>query len=1240
MGFRAFRARTLTAFTGLVLFVAMATPVWAAVDNDNDGFISSDDCNDFDPQVWHFASETTNLTFGANKTSISWGLPADIGGAASTINYDTLRANYPYDFSCDLAVCTSTMTLPLASSDPTVPPSGQIFYYVSRARNHCGPGTIGNRSNGLRRPALAGTCTGLCTVSNGGFDRGLLGWILEGNCPSYSQLIQDDALHGNAFGLNFTGGSVCSDTKLWQATAVDANAQSSIRVRLDVKLMKYGGFYTGPVNVRIFTGIAPSYDQNLIGNHVFQPGAFAENSALVGTTSLPVGTWYAFTSDDIKPLLPPGTQFVRVELWVAGGSGTYGWGRVDNAKLILNDTAVPTTTATPVPATGHPPLLVNLTGTCQDPGGVCVGKMWDFGDGTTDYGSPGGGGTSTSSTPSYSFPASDTYDVSYTVEDDRGAARSAFTQVNPVNLPPTAAIGAVPGSGASPLSVQFTANTTDDHLIASYAWSFGDGGTSTSQNPLHIFAQPGTYNVSLTVTDDDGATASAQSAIIATGAQAIANGGFATAGPGGAAGWVLDGTCPTYSLLIADDALHGNAFGLNFTGGSVCSDTKLWQVGAVDVNAQSSVRVRVDVKLMKYGGFYTGPVNLRVFAGTTSPYDQTLIGNHVFQPGSFSQNNALVGTTTLPIGTWYAFTSDDIKPLIPPGTQFLRVELWVAGGSGTYGWGRVDNVKIVLNDAAIPTGAPNPNLVTGHPPLLVQFNGTCSDGDGSCASRAWDFGDGTTDYGTPGGGGSSAASAPSYSFLASRTYDVSYTVEDDKGAARSVFTQIIPVNLPPTAAIGAVPGSGASPLSVQFTANTTDDHLIASYAWSFGDGGTSASQNPLHLFAQPGTYDVTLTVTDDDGATAGARAAIVATGAQAIANGDFATAAPGGAAGWILEGNCPYYSLLIADDALHGNAFGLNFTGGGGCSDTKLWQVGAVDVNAQSSVRVRVDVKLMKYGGFYTGPVNLRVFAGTTSPYDQTLIGNHVFQPGSFSQNNALVGTTTLPIGTWYAFTSDDIKPLIPPGTQFLRVELWVAGASGTYGWGRVDNVKLVRNDAAAPVPTATASPTSGAAPLLVHFTGACSDGDGSCVATAWDFGDGTTDYGTAGGGSTSTLAAAAFTFTGNRTYNVSLSVEDDKGAARSTISSVSTINVPPTASIQAVPSSGPVPLNVQFTAIASDSDGTIVSYAWTFGDGATSSSANPAHVYTQTGTFAVTLSVTDDQGAFVTANYAIVVSP
>jgi PKD repeat protein len=73
---------------------------------------------------------------------------------------------------------------------------------------------------------------------------------------------------------------------------------------------------------------------------------------------------------------------------------------------------------------------------------------------------------------------------------------------------------------------------------------------------------------------------------------------------------------------------------------------------------------------------------------------------------------------------------------------------------------------------------------------------------------------------------------------------------------------------------------------------------------------------------------------------------------------------------------------------------------------------------------------------------------------------------------------------------------------------------------------------------------------------------------------------------------------------------------------------VPPVAVIAAAPASGDAPLSVQFSSSGSaDPDGTIVSYSWSFGDGSTSTEANPAHVFAAVGVYTVTLTVRDNSG-------------
>ena len=74
---------------------------------------------------------------------------------------------------------------------------------------------------------------------------------------------------------------------------------------------------------------------------------------------------------------------------------------------------------------------------------------------------------------------------------------------------PIASASADPMFGVPPLTVSFTGSGNDtDGEIVSYEWDFGDGNTSTLQNPSHTFISEGTYNVILVVTDNDGLTGS------------------------------------------------------------------------------------------------------------------------------------------------------------------------------------------------------------------------------------------------------------------------------------------------------------------------------------------------------------------------------------------------------------------------------------------------------------------------------------------------------------------------------------------------------------------------------------------------------------------------------------------------------------------------------------------------------------------------------------------------------------
>ncbi|WP_255559633.1 PKD domain-containing protein [Mumia sp. zg.B17] len=167
-----------------------------------------------------------------------------------------------------------------------------------------------------------------------------------------------------------------------------------------------------------------------------------------------------------------------------------------------------------------------------------------------------------------------------------------------------------------------------------------------------------------------------------------------------------------------------------------------------------------------------------------------------------------------------------------------------------------------------------------------------------------------------------------------------------------------------------------------------------------------------------------------------------------------------------------------------------------------------------------------------------------------------------------------------------------------------------------------------------TASFTSSTDNLSASFDASgSSDPDGEIASYAWTFGDGTTATG----------ASPQKTYASAGTYAVKLTVTDDDGATASVTQSVTVtappVNQAPTASF----TSSTDNLSASFDASgSSDPDGEIASYAWTFGDGTTATGASPQKTYASAGTYAVKLTVTDDDGATgsVTRNVTVSLPP
>ncbi len=142
-------------------------------------------------------------------------------------------------------------------------------------------------------------------------------------------------------------------------------------------------------------------------------------------------------------------------------------------------------------------LTANFTDTSTDLDGTIVAWSWNFGDGTT----------STLQNPSHTYTIAGTYAVSLEVTDNGYTTNSTSQNVTVTSNLPNQAPTADFTYTTNGLTVSLTDTSSDsDGTIVAWGWNFGDGTTSTAQNPSHTYAADGTYTVSLVVTDNDSAT--------------------------------------------------------------------------------------------------------------------------------------------------------------------------------------------------------------------------------------------------------------------------------------------------------------------------------------------------------------------------------------------------------------------------------------------------------------------------------------------------------------------------------------------------------------------------------------------------------------------------------------------------------------------------------------------------------------------------------------------------------------
>lgn len=405
--------------------------------------------------------------------------------------------------------------------------------------------------------------------------------------------------------------------------------------------------------------------------------------------------------------------------------------------------------------------------------------------------------------------------------------------------------------------------------------------------------------------------------------------------------------------------------------------------------------------------------------------------------------------------------------------------------------------------AAVEIGLPTAEANGGYSALVnesIDFNSAGSvDADGTIVSYLWDFGDGTT----------STQANPSHMYTASGTYSAVLTVTDNDNnqATDSSVVTIAAENLAPVVNING-PYSGIEGSSVAFSSNGTidNDGTIDSYNWSFGDGSTSTSASPTHVYQNADDYAVSLTVTDNDGAST----TVTTTASIAPVINDYCTVTGNTGYEWIAnvsaggvdnasakEGYGDFTNVTLP---LNTGDNAISLTAGG--NYTEHWAVW-LDTNSN--------------GIFESSEQLVSGISGKG-----TVEGNLVI-------DNTLVGLTTR-----------------------MRVVMKYSGAPttacGSLGDGEAEDYTVTIADAGnvAPVADANGDYEVNIGNVINFSSLGSKDTDGTIANYLWDFGD----------GAQSNSANPVYTYTTPGVYTATLTVTDNDGASHTDSASVTIVNM------------------------------------------------------------------------------------
>ncbi|MEO1449191.1 MAG: PKD domain-containing protein, partial [Bacteroidota bacterium] len=820
-------------------------------------------------------------------------------------------------------------------------------------------------------------------------------------------------------------------------------------------------------------------------------------------------------------------------------------------------------------------------------------------------------------------------------------------------------------SGCSPLTVRFTDNSTG--TIHTWFWDFGNGNTSQFDDVIAVYTTPGTYTVSLTVTDTVNGSSDTRTEVA-----------YITVFSDPAADFTADSTsgCAPLTVTFSDATIPGD--------GTLNSWTWDYGDGTVGTGAPST-------HVYTTAGTYTvtlvveddnGCQDTRIYNDLITVTD---VANVDFTAAPQTACSAPLtvnfNSTVTPAGSYtyqWDFGDGNGSTQANPNHTYLSngdytVTLTITDGSGCQEVVQKDNY-VIINQPTAAFAAADSSVCSGR---AVQFINNSVGAD----SYTWDFGDGN----------SSNATNPTHTYTVPGTYTVTLTANNSAGCSDfAVGSNIITVFVAPAPSFSVSNNIGCDiPLLVSFTDNSVGN--IIAWDWDFGNGNFSTGQNPITTYTVPGSYTVSMAVTTSDGCQA--TETIPDLVLLQAPDADFITGTTDGCApltvpffdqsvspadpitGWLWnfgDGNFstaqnPAHTYTVAGQY----TVTLTVTTASGCTNTETLQyveagtrptanfsatpttvcVGD-NVNFQDLTTGSATDWFWNFGdGGGSNQQNPVHAYQDTGVYTVTLIVEYLGCPDTL-----VIPDMITVVGPTPDFIMTPQQACNPPSTiNFFDQSVnatdlfWDFGdgntstltnPSNTYLSTGTYTIDLVATDAVSgctnnitqtinitnPVAGFGPSQTRGCFPFAVNFNNSSVNAN----TYLWDFGD----------GNIGTAANPNHTYQNPGTYTVSLIASD--GLCSDTLVLTNLIEVVgPEAGFAADTLTGCAPFSVTFSDSSTAYPGTsITTWQWDFGDGGTGSGPNPTYTYSNAGLYDVTLTVLDDEGCQASTTISSYIQP